>query len=385
MSIKIDKKEFFYIFVLGMVLFTAFFPNYFLQISVLNYLRAILNIIFSTGVTLYAIIFKRYNSSLIFIIGYILTEIISTFINGGSISSAIYGQGILLLGLCIAVQIAYERNERLFLKTVYGLFYILVLINYLSIIIFPKGLYYDRHELDGICFLLGNYNGFIIYILFALIPGYIYEMKFKQKLTWKYIVFCLLVIATYLQVHSVTSTVGICLIMAYLVVSRFGWPKHILNLKIYVLINILFFFLIVWNGDRPAVIMAFLALVGKNLTFSGRTMIWQNTRNNLVNHRLLGLGYKSDQEMLQEVGGLSSHNIYLDIIYQTGLVGFGWIIGLFLYACSWIRKIDDKNLTDFLSVCVGVFMLMSQFEASSIRFVFFMLTFISIYSKKHSR
>ena len=210
-------------------------------------------------------------------------------------------------------------------------------------------------------------------------------MKFKQKLTWKYIAFCLLVIATYLQVHSVTSTVGICLIMAYLVVSRFGWPKHILNLKIYVLINILFFFLIVWNGDRPAVIMAFLALVGKNLTFSGRTMIWQNTRNNLVNHRLLGLGYKSDQEMLQEVGGLSSHNIYLDIIYQTGLVGFGWIIGLFLYACSWIRKIDDKNLTDFLSICVGVFMLMSQFEASSIRFVFFMLTFISIYSKKHSR
>ena len=112
-----------------------------------------------------------------------------------------------MLGLCIAVQIAYERNREIVFKDcIWAILYISTyqLSVYYHI---SKGLYYDRHELDGICFLLGNYNGFIIYILFALIPGYIYEMKFKQKLTWKYIVFCLLVIATYLQVHSVTSTV----------------------------------------------------------------------------------------------------------------------------------------------------------------------------------
>ena len=50
MSIKIDKKDFLH-FCIGDGSFTAFFPNYFLQISVLNYLRAILNIIFSMGVT----------------------------------------------------------------------------------------------------------------------------------------------------------------------------------------------------------------------------------------------------------------------------------------------------------------------------------------------
>ncbi len=59
----------------------------------------------------------------------------------------------------------------------------------------------------------------------------------------------------------------------FLQISVLNYLHAVLNLKIYILINILFFFFIVWNGDRPAVIMAFLALVGKNLTFSGRTMI----------------------------------------------------------------------------------------------------------------
>lgn len=384
MKIRLSRSTILYYGIFGTVLLTNFFPNYFLQSEILKSARAGLNIIAFVGSILYAVVFRKYNLSIFFVVGYIVIQIMSTFLNGGDSLSAVYGSGALWLTLCITVQFAYEKNEKLFLKTVYGLFYILILVNYITILVFPKGLYYDRHELDGVCFLLGNYNGFIIYIMFALITGYIYEIQYKRKLTWKFVLFCVLTIATYLQVKSVTSIVGVCCIMMYLLVSRFGWFDRILNLKTYVLANIIFFFFIVWNGSSSALILLFLTFVGKTVTFSGRTMIWQRTRNNLEKHWLLGLGLKSDNDMLQEVGGLSAHNLYLDTIYQTGLVGFGLLVGFFVYISSCMRKLDSQDLKDFLSVCIGVFMLMAQFEAYSMRFILFMFTFISMYSKKHS-
>ena len=85
------------------------------------------------------------------------------------------------------------------------------------------------------------------------------------------------------------------------------------------------------------------ALTGKDLTFTNRTLIWQLVAEHIVKHPLLGTGYSaywvnadtpgSAGDVFKERLGFypgSSHNGYLDVLNDLGVVGsillFGYIV-----------------------------------------------------------
>ena len=86
--------------------------------------------------------------------------------------------------------------------------------------------------------------------------------------------------------------------------------------------------------------------------------------------------------MAEKVGmiqAVNAHNFYLDTIYKTGLLGLLLLAISFLYSLYWLKKIENQKLRYFLEAFLGIFMFMSQFEAYNIKFIFFMLTFITMY------
>jgi exopolysaccharide production protein ExoQ len=85
-------------------------------------------------------------------------------------------------------------------------------------------------------------------------------------------------------------------------------------------------------------------LTGKSLTFSNRTVIWAVLEAHIRLHPLLGTGYGAywndtpgspSQEMIRYLYfyPTEGHNGYLDVINDTGYVGFGILIAYFISYC----------------------------------------------------
>ena len=88
------------------------------------------------------------------------------------------------------------------------------------------------------------------------------------------------------------------------------------------------------------------ALTGKDLSFSGRTAIWEIINRHIALHPVLGSGYGAywvqipespSMEMLQRLYfyPTESHNGYLDVINDLGYVGGVCLIG---YLITYVRQ-----------------------------------------------
>jgi O-antigen ligase len=88
------------------------------------------------------------------------------------------------------------------------------------------------------------------------------------------------------------------------------------------------------------------ALTGKDMTFSGRTAIWDIINQNIAQHRLLGSGYGAywnqtpgspSLAMLQRLYfyPTEGHNGYLDVINDLGIVGGLCLLG---YLLTYLRQ-----------------------------------------------
>lgn len=98
------------------------------------------------------------------------------------------------------------------------------------------------------------------------------------------------------------------------------------------------------------------ALTGKDLTFTGRSDIWQIIEHNISFHPLLGGGYGAywtglpqspSMEMLVRLFyyPTESHNGYLDVINDLGYVGFACLLGyLVVYLAQAIRLFFELRL-----------------------------------------
>ena len=96
----------------------------------------------------------------------------------------------------------------------------------------------------------------------------------------------------------------------------------------------------------------YLPLIGEKSAFSGRDVIWLDifAEVSTNNFRGFGLGSLPGGVLEGVYEGLSAHNGFLQILYQTGLVG----LAVFLGACAFV--IVGVSSRDDYGVSVGIFL-----------------------------
>jgi exopolysaccharide production protein ExoQ len=97
--------------------------------------------------------------------------------------------------------------------------------------------------------------------------------------------------------------------------------------------------LVVWL--QPDIIIAIPTYFGKDITFTGRTDLWAEILERIKNHLFLGCGYAGfwvvDNSDLMQIYDQfvwlprQAHNGYLDILNETGLIGFGIFAAMVVY------------------------------------------------------
>jgi O-antigen ligase len=167
----------------------------------------------------------------------------------------------------------------------------------------------------------------------------------------------LMLLAVYLiyKSHSSTATIAVAIIvfmvslfMIESIFPKFGFGRSVLGL-VFIYILSFGFILLIFSSEIFGLIPGYF---GKDMTLSGRVPIWEYVWTEIEKRQLLGYGFATYWVMghsrilvfadyFEGFMVNQSHNGYLEIILQLGIVGF--IFFLFLLVAITYRMIKLNN------------------------------------------
>lgn len=244
-----------------------------------------------------------------------------------------------------------------------NVYIVLIIANFIQLTMFPGILGEDNG--NELFLVANNYNSFGG--IFA--PGVIASYGLKQydsKYSKSFWLVTILTFLTVLWVGSLTSTMGYGIILLYAIFEKSNLVQKYASFALLIFI-IFFFYYVVVRGQAlfatNGFISNFLSGANKELTFSGRTLIWLKGLQQFLQAPQFGVGYYqlSDYAALS-LGAKHVHNIILDILISGGIT---YLLIIVIFVSSLYRRVfvlmnkSCKRGVLFISLS---YMLMMQFE-----------------------
>ena len=307
---------------------------------------------------------KRVSKSIMYIAIYLLILLISTYFNKGDINNCI---NIIIETLTLSLIIDYgtKYNTSVFLSAFNIFLYSLVIINFVSIFVYPNGMYVDTSNYADNWFL-GFKNVHILFILPAIAISFINSYYHRKKFTVSNYVLLIISMTTLIKVNSSTSIVGVFIIILFLiaikVVEKTGW----INIKNFSIAYIIAFFAIVIFRLQNIFAFIIVDVLKKDLSFTNRTFIWDNVIGLITEKPFIGYGVETNAIRLSRTISFRSvhaHNQILEILYKTGIIGIIPFIMIVVSAFKELMKYKNNILSKLLSIIMLVWMIMMLTEA----------------------
>ena len=247
----------------------------------------------------------------------------------------------------------------------------------------PLGLVGDDGEAY---YLLGtNYNQIgpkvIIAFLFSVLLSSRYRIAFANTLAVAVVGMITLII-----VNSMTSAVSMGLL---LIIWLIAWNKMMNGLMFWGLLAfvVLFQIFIVFFGAALSADASndFLAFIGKEATFTGRTDLWAYSAGYFWDSPLWGHGYidtvdYGNSDYFYGIRKLS-HNYIYNILHKGGLILLFVLFRMTnISYCRIKQRIDERQA--YITVMTGViFLIMCLFEVYDTIYTYFMFIFMYYYNE----
>ncbi|MGM9834474.1 MAG: O-antigen ligase family protein [Bacilli bacterium] len=357
-------------------------------------LNTIMNIfrlcsIFIINILFLATIKKRKLNLSIKFIGIIeIFVLISCLINKSGVYNAlVFWHGIMSLLLLAEIN---KNNLRSFCKCIMITLIIYILINFAGIVYLRS---IDIVVNQKTKFILGSKNMPILYIFPCLIILFLLSDKKyndrKKVILEKFLsfVFYLICFVSVLYTKSATSIVVIVLLVLYGIFLNSKIINRVINkinAKVLFYIMIIFFVLIVLVGIQKYFSAFIVDILGRDLTFTGRTIIWKKAIE-MTKLRLIGWGWDcnltnmyNDFFWQKYFDASNAHNFILNLAYKSGIIT-SIIYVIYLLVCS--KKLNQNKTRngDILKVAFLLFLLMTTFESYMNNFICMMfLTYLFV-------
>ena len=312
---------------------------------------------------------------ILFLANYLIF-IISTITNHGRLYPAA-SHSVQVLLLCVVVFLVSNENEInvTFLKVVRNLTLIYCLLNIIVTLIFPNGISSITTSITAPYFLYGNVNATIRGIFPGICCSMILDKIRGRKVSLPTLLYFGSLIYICFRVYFMaTAVVGMIFLLIWSLLENRIKP-HIRIFYFLVILTVCFLEItIILQVDNGNVATFITQLFGKSLDFSGRRAIWNRTLYNISNQSILGHGYLSHDELYIFTGNeFGSHNYYLDLMFQRGIIGLIiniaiWTMPLFLIK----RKAEISSIIyTMMGLCcvLYVMFLMEPFYSSEFRFM----------------
>ena len=299
-----------------------------------------------------------------------IINIIITYINKGYLTYAIWGNCILLNTIIAIIYLGMKVDLKWFLQLIIISLITVLLLNTITIIhtyvqygTLNPGIKHDY------LFLCGNYNGFIQWYYLLQMILFIYTCIYpgNGKILLLFIGFAILI--TMIIMRSVTSSVIFFILDILLLFLNIKPFERLFNIFSYMIFNfILFISIIIFRVQNSDFFAKILKIVGKNITFSGRTQIWDSAISAIMQRPFLGYGYEFTEQIVTRLTNINAHNMYLQLLYEGGFIEFTIYFVIIGFTVKEILKIENRNLKLGLEAFLGVFFLCFMTQVHTIYF-----------------
>lgn len=350
---------------IALVFMVLYKPAMFSQMPALHTFDTISNVFKIMVIAVLGVWFVYfYQKVSLFFVGIVFFEVwrvLATIYCGGNYTSlflAIFNA----LAICLVVEMGLKTDPDALLDGASFTLGLFVLINFATIILFPQGMYEFNTFTQN--YFLGYRNNSIMLFFPAIIFSIVRSLRKYNKLTLSSFVITAVSFATVILAFSATSVIGMTVFTLFLLLALINKMPNFLNIITYLAINIAYFFGVIILRLQEAFAFIIVDMLGRDLTFTGRTKIWDSALAAFAKSPVFGVGEIENQASRDLIGATHAHNYYLDLLYKSGLPGF-LIFFAILIICGMALYRNRKNgkIPFVVSGAICAFMIMLQSEA----------------------
>lgn len=304
-------------------------------------------IISMVSVVLLYINYKKLSKIIVFITIYLIIFLLSTYINKGNFVKYI-SFCVNTLGISLLTELCIKNNCTVFFRSLFYLFFTLISVNFITYFIYPNGIaYYDGRQ-----YLLGIDNDFSTIFIPAMCIGFMHSIFKNKKLTIPYLLLLILISINTIVAWSATGIV-MWFIMMFYILFIYKKNKYLnidmrLLLMVFIVMEIAFVFL------RVQDIFAYIIedILGKSLTFTGRTEIWDVVAKLIEKKPILGYGFYNNYIIYTYIYRAHAHNTILEITLKGGLAALILFLNILVSVASKLSKYKKNYISGIISITI---------------------------------
>lgn len=273
------------------------------------------------------------------------------------------------------------------LRSLSILLYGYVIINYVTILLYPDGMISsDFYDLN---WFLGYKNAMIRTMLPALVLNIICSIHDYGKIQIKDIILFFIILQSVILADSSTSLVMV-LIFAFITVlmSFNNRPSYINIFNIFVGVGIVSVIIAVFGFQNY--FSEIYKYLNRDSTLSGRIYIWEFVTLRIIDSPLFGFGFHTIEEWRDVIGfyeifreGTSHpHNFLLFVLLQGGIVFLTMLLVIFKYISTIFEKKSKNNAILILTTMYIVFFVEGITESLTGTILFYPLLGLYFFMEK---
>lgn len=259
------------------------------------------------------------------------------------------------LAIALISEYYMKRKPQKYISATLKLLILLLIIDLVSILLFPNGMY-ENYWNTANWFLGYKTERVRAVCMPVLLFSSLNDISNKGKLsafTWILAVVAVIDIFLSGATGGLVATLVFC-IMIFLInfaseISRYLYK--IFNFKILIATIIILNVIVVILQDLSLFETFITDILGKEMTLTGRTIIWALSWKYALKSPILGHGFiiSSEYEKITGVlAGTSPHNLFLGVFVYTGIVGIVVFFSMIYFAIS----CTNKKKFDCSTICM---------------------------------
>lgn len=272
------------------------------------------------------------------------TYVLAPIISGYDPPSSFYFMGA--LGILSLFEVGFSYNAKKVLEAVGDLFFIMIAINYLLYCKYPNGL--GTEQGIGIYFF-GIRTGFSLYIIPGIMFNLLLDKYYKKKISIRTVAVIVIGTISLLSEWVVTglSELIIIIVLMLLVNNKKLAPR--INMFYITIALIACDVSLTVFGSKVKILDEIAILFNKDVTFSGRTYIWEGVVKRLGESPWAGYG----EDALALINGrwLPAHNQWLHTAMEGGYIAMALLIIAVIISSIRLYKNKNRDWYKTVSVC----------------------------------
>lgn len=306
-----------------------------------------------------------------FVVLFYLSLLFSTFYFGQTYVNLLF-EFISILSWIILFKTNIFDNKKFF-TNLENTFLFLLTINFITIVLFPGGFYQNSSGYSSNYFL-GYDNNLITYIFPALALSFTNSYGETGKVGLKSIYLLIISLLSIILTWSATGVVAISIIAVLF--SIYTFKKKDFPINKYIIIVLSLFVCIVLLRIQNIFSFIIEGWLKKDLTFTGRTYIWDIFIKQIKQSLFIGHGIVDYKYLIKSLNAGHAHDYFLQILYQGGIIALSMFLGFFFTAINKMKNCKQKK---YVGIIIFAYLISFIFEAYTLTNMFIIVLLISYY------